>query len=76
MNKLTVTKKNNTISFSFGKVKYLIGENIETKDFICRTIKKHFFGIEQSEYDRETDSLTKVLIDEKPLIQKNGRCMK
>lgn len=73
MNKITVTKKNTTISFSFGKVKCLVGQNIESKDFICRTIKKHFFGIDHSEYDRETDSLTDVLIDEKPLDTKKWK---
>ncbi|MDY0210251.1 MAG: CRISPR-associated protein Csn2-St [Acholeplasma sp.] len=73
MNKLSIIQNNHAIEFGFGKVKYLYGNNYEMKHFLSRTLKKHFFGVDQTEYDREKDCLTEIKIDDKPLDTKKWK---
>lgn len=73
MHKINITHNNRNISFSFGALKFITGHNIELKYEIFRILRKHFFGIDASEYAIEHDLSSGIKIDDKPLDTKRWK---
>ncbi|MBW4258565.1 hypothetical protein KTG15_12845 [Methanobacterium sp. YSL] len=73
MHKISICHNNQNFSFSFGPLKFITGNNTEMKYEIIRILRKHFFGIEASEYAVENGIACNIKIDDKPLDTKRWK---
>lgn len=73
MHKISICHNNQNFSFSFGPLKFITGNNTEKKYEIIRILRKHFFGIEASEYAVENGIACNIKIDDKPLDTKRWK---
>ncbi len=67
MHKIEIKLPNKKINFGFSGVKYILGNNIELKYDIKKTIQKHFYNIDHSEFDLENSIQTSISIDDRQL---------
>lgn len=51
------------ITLSLGDVTYFYGPNYDLKFNIIQTLRKHFFNVDQSEYDHEMGKVSSIYID-------------
>ncbi|MDX9691170.1 MAG: hypothetical protein RBT45_01875 [Acholeplasmataceae bacterium] len=73
MHKIDITINNQIINFSFGPLKFITGSNIELKYEVIRTLRRHFFGIDSTEYAIENGLVCEMKIDDKPLDTKRWK---
>ncbi|NMA05936.1 MAG: hypothetical protein GX931_06175 [Acholeplasmataceae bacterium] len=67
MIKLNIQTGTQKVSFSLGEVTYFYGPNYDLKFDIIQTLRKHFFNVDQSEYDYEKEQTSRIFINDEAL---------
>ncbi len=73
MIKLTIRTGNNTVSFPLNEATYFYGWNYPLKYEFISVLKKHFYRIDQSEYEHELLKTTNIMIDNQQLDLKKWK---
>ena len=67
MIKLNIQTGTQKVSFSLGEVTYFYDLNYDLKFDIIQTLRKHFFNVDQSEYDYEKEQTSRIFINDEAL---------
>lgn len=67
MIKLNIQTGTQKVSFSLGETTYFYGPNYDLKFDIIQTLRKHFFNVDQSEYDYEKEQTSRIFINDEAL---------
>ena len=72
MKKLTIAKGNDIYEILVQDIKYICGENDETKFDIIRSLSMYFNDIKSSEYAEEKNNIAIIYLDEQKVHIKNS----